>query len=71
MIEVLFANPVVYIHQNHYVLKAFSLADPDSVDVELDNDGNTWATTFNIKSVQINGIQFESGQAMLNFFQEN
>ena len=71
MIEVLFSNPVVYIHETNYVLKAFSIADPDSVDVELDNDGNTWATTFNIKSVQINGIQFESGQAMLNFFQEN
>ncbi|MGL6198334.1 MAG: hypothetical protein ACRC3H_05300 [Lachnospiraceae bacterium] len=71
MIEVLFANPVVYIHETNYVLKAFSLADPESVDVELDSDGNTWATTFNINFVRINGIQFKTGQAMLNFFQEN
>ena len=71
MIEVLFSNPLLNIHNQHYVLKAFSLADPESVDVELDDNGNNWATTFNINSVLINGFQFESGQEMLNFFQQN
>ncbi len=71
MIEVLFANPLLNIHNQHYVLNAFSLADPESVDVELHDNGNTWATTFNINSVRINGIQFESAQEMLNFFQQN
>jgi hypothetical protein len=41
MIEVLFANPLVNIHSQHYVLKGFSLADTESVDVELDDNGNT------------------------------
>jgi hypothetical protein len=71
MIEVLFSSPLVNIHNQHYVLNAFSLADPESVDIELHDNGNTWATTFNINSVSINGIQFESGQEMLNFFQQN
>lgn len=71
MIEVFFAGIQLTIYNQHYVLNAFSLADPESVDVELHDNGNTWATTFNINSVLINGIQFESGQEMLNFFQQN
>ena len=71
MIEVQFTAPdKIIIFQTNYIIKSASIADSETIDIELNDFMNIWTTSFNINSVQINGLTFDSSDQMLGFLNQ-
>ena len=71
MIEVQFTAPdKIIIFQRDYIIKSVSIADSKTIDIELNDFMNIWTTSFNINSVQINGLTFDSSDQMLGFLNQ-
>ena len=71
MIQVQFTAPTtIIIFQTDYIIKSVSIADSETIDIELNDSMNIWTTSFNINSVQINGLTFDSSNQMLGFLNQ-
>ena len=71
MIQVQFTAPnKIIIFNTDYQIKSVSIADSETIDIELNDLMNIWTTSFNINSVQINGLKFDSSDQMLEFLNQ-
>ena len=71
MIQVQFTAPdKIIIFNTDYQIKLVSIADSETIDIELNDSMNIWTTSFNINSVQINGLTFDSSDQMLGFLNQ-
>jgi hypothetical protein len=71
MIQVQFTAPdMIIIFNTDYKIKSVSIADSETIDIELNDSMNIWTTSFNINSVQINGLTFDSSVQMLGFLNQ-
>jgi len=71
MIQVQFTAPdKIIIFNTDYQIKLVSIADSETIDIELHDSMNIWTTSFNINSVQINGLTFDSSDQMLGFLNQ-
>jgi len=71
MILVQFTAPdKIIIFNTDYQIKLVSIADSETIDIELNDSMNIWTTSFNINSVQINGMTFNSSDQMLGFLNQ-
>jgi hypothetical protein len=71
MIQVQFTAPdKILIFNTDYQIKSASIADSQTIDIELNDSMNIWTTSFNINSVQINGLTFDSSDQMLGFLNQ-
>jgi hypothetical protein len=67
MMNVLFQPGILTIYGHDYSIKSIAIADTFAIDLELERQGNLWTTSFNIDSISINGLIFESSVEMLDF----